>query len=115
MKQSESKTEKTMIISNQVECLKCGDKPFSMSVHHTATCKCGSISVDSTDHHQLKRSGDLDNYKDISIEAPQSLVQALTDQVGLSTSAGRNDYGVALGVFRAIRDAGYKIVKVDGE
>ena len=114
MGQSESKTEKTMIISNQVECLKCGDKPFSMSVHHTATCKCGSISVDGGQDY-LKRSGDLDNYKDISIEAPQSLVKALTDQVGLSTSAGRNDYGVALGTFRAIRDAGYKIVKVDGE
>ena len=49
----------------------------------------------------------------MSIEAPNSLVQALEEQIGVSLDTGRNDYGVALGVFRAIRDEGYKIVECE--
>tara|TARA_R110000822_G_scaffold15369_22_gene53057 strand:- start:1 stop:306 length:306 start_codon:yes stop_codon:yes gene_type:complete len=100
-----------MIVTNQVEYLKCGDKPYSAHGHDMRWCGCGNIAVDGGQDY-LKRAGNLDGYKEMSIEALIPLVQALEAQIGVSLDTGRNDYGVALGVFRAIRDAGYKIVEV---
>ena len=101
-----------MIVTNQVECVKCGDKPYSAHAHDMRWCSCRNVAVDGGQEY-LKRVGDLGNFKEMSIEAPNSLVQALEEQIGVSLDTGRNDYGVALGVFRAIRDEGYKIVECE--
>ncbi len=47
-----------MILSNQVECLKCGDKPFSAHRHDFKYCKCEKVAVDGGMDY-LKRMGNL--------------------------------------------------------
>ena len=66
----------TIIISNQVKCLKCGDRPYSSHVHDMSSCECGSISVDGGASY-LKRSGDLDAYEELAISASTSEVEDL--------------------------------------
>ncbi len=58
-----------MILSNQVRCAKCGDTPFSGSVHDFRSCACGAVSVDGGMHY-LRRVGDFANTIDMSIVLP---------------------------------------------
>lgn len=102
----------TVIIGNQVECLKCGDKPYSGHRHDMSSCKCGAISVDGgTDY--LKRSGDLTGYIDLSIVIDKKLKNKILESLKWSTDNGRNDYGRLCAIFRAIRDTGHKVVSID--
>ena len=58
------------IIQNQVECLKCGDRPFSAHRHDYRECKCGAIAVDGGLEY-LRRVGDLSSFKELSISLPR--------------------------------------------
>ena len=69
-----------MILSNQVRCVKCNDKPYSANRHDFQTCKCGSISVDGGMAY-LRRSGDLNQYEDISIEIPDEAAKAAMEAI----------------------------------
>ena len=94
-----------VIVSNQVECLKCGDRPFSAHRHDFRYCKCGSIAVDGGTKY-LRRVGDLKNARDISIELPQKTVNAGIEAVDWAKETGRNSKGIFYAVVRALRDEG---------
>lgn len=93
------------IVSNQVECLSCGDKPFSMHRHDYVSCECGKIIVDGGQAY-LRRVGDIHNYKELSITLPLEDVEAVTAEVEKSMSSNRNPLGVALAAIRELRDLG---------
>ena len=92
-----------MIIVNQVKCKKCEDTPFSATIHDFKYCKCGSIAVDGGQSY-LKRSGNLHDYEEMSYELPDDVVAACKEAVKLGTETGRNDFGIALAVIRALKD-----------
>ena len=98
-----------MIVSNQVQCLKCKRQIYSMHRHHFVWCDCKSIAVDGGQDY-LRRVGN-GPYKEMSIALPKELVEAVEAQVDDSIETGRNSYGIALGMFRALRDNGYKVVE----
>jgi len=52
---------------NRVKCLHCNDIITSIHRHDFKYCKCGKIAVDGGSWY-LKRSGDLKNYEDMSVE-----------------------------------------------
>lgn len=96
------------IVSNQIECLVCGDKPFSMHRHHYAACECGAVAADGGQDY-LRRTGS--EYKELAIILPQNVVDTCSAYATDSMESGRNGLGVALAVLRAIRDAGFKVTE----
>jgi hypothetical protein len=90
-----------MIISNQVECLKCGDRPFSAHRHAFVTCECGAVSVDGGMEYLRRVYDNREDYKDISIECTQEhyddLVEAMNDP-------SRNELGKICNILRVVRD-----------
>lgn len=74
------KVEKEVILSNQVECLECGDKPFSSTVHDFKYCKCRAIAVDGGREY-LRRAGTgvRQGYKDLSISWPEPRYKAMVE------------------------------------
>ena len=96
-----------MIICNQVECLVCGDRPFSAHRHDFQTCKCGNVSVDGGCDY-LKRAG-KGFYKELSLDYPEEFLDKVIGVCQEMLDTGRNARGVCYGVFRAIRDEGAKI------
>ncbi len=97
-------SDKNYIISNQVECLKCGDAPFSMTRHDFRSCTCGHITVDGGQAY-LKRLGPRDDYKELSINANREELEPVIQEVARSIRANRNALGITLACIRAIRDA----------
>lgn len=105
-------TKKTVIVSNQVECLKCGDKPYSASVHDFKYCGCGNIAVDGGQQY-LRRVGNCapgsHSYRDLSITMTQETVDVCEKAVIWANETGRNELGVVFAVIRALRDQGYDL------
>ena len=91
-----------IIVSNQVECRKCGDRPYSAHRHDFKWCKCGSIAVDGGQAY-LKRVG-ASTYKELSICLEQEDEQALVDMAQGMIDTGRNARGIVYGVLREMRD-----------
>ena len=94
------------IVSNQIECLKCGDKPFSMHRHHYSTCKCGEVSADGGQSY-LRRVGS--NWKELAIVMNETHFIELTEAVQESIDTGRNALGIACAALRSLRDLGYPV------
>jgi len=90
------------IISNQVECIICGDRPFSGHRHDYKSCKCGNVSVDGGQSY-LRRVGNSYEEQSITIDN-LSLLIPLTKEVENAINTGRNPLGIVLAVFRGIRD-----------
>lgn len=101
---------KSRILVNQVECLKCGDKPFSAHRHDYSECSCGTIAVDGGMDY-LKRSGDLDQYKDISVIISEEAFDAIGESLEWAEDTGRNTLGKICAIGRYLRDAGYVVKK----
>lgn len=57
------------IMHNRVRCLSCQSIIESLNRHDFQTCRCGQLSVDGGSWY-CKRSGDLDNYTDLSEQWP---------------------------------------------
>ena len=53
------------IITNKIECLKCGDVIESANVHDFKWCKCHTVAVDGGRDY-LRRVGNFDDYRDLS-------------------------------------------------
>ncbi len=98
--------EKTMIVSNQVECLKCGDKPFSKSRHDFVSCTCGAVSVDGGQAYLKRNFLKQDDYREMSIVLPIEQVLSAVATVKAARESGRNDLGLALAAIRGLRDGG---------
>jgi len=104
------------IISNQAKCRSCGDVIFSASVHDYVSCKCGKITVDGGNAYLRHGWNTPANFIDMSLtmnEEDFKAILAYTKEMYKS----RNELGILYGVFRAIRDQGYKLVKeeIDGD
>lgn len=100
-----------MILSNQVECNKCGDKPYSAHRHDFKHCKCGWIAVDGGMEY-LKRSGNLVAYKEMSIDWDDEVANACLANIQEMMDSGRNNLGILCGIARTLRDSGYCISKM---
>lgn len=101
-----------MILSNQVECIKCGDKPYSANRHDFKYCKCGSIAVDGGMDY-LRRAGSIDLFNEMSINIDDEVAQACLDNIGEMVNSNRNNLGILCGIARTLRDNGYCITKTD--
>ena len=100
--------KEVVILSNQIECLSCGDRPYSRTRHDFKSCKCGEVSVDGGQSY-LRRVGGA--YKDMSIVWDRELVESLSEAVEIAINPGRNPFGVVCCVARTIRDRDYLITK----
>jgi hypothetical protein len=89
-----------MIISNQVECLKCGDKPYSAHRHDFRYCKCGACAVDGGMDY-LRRLGQAADMKDMSLSISDKhlmlVIEAILDET-------RNNLGKVCNLARVLRD-----------
>lgn len=99
-----------MIVVNQVRCKKCEDTPFSAHRHDFKYCECGSIAVDGGQDY-LRRVGDPHAMEDMSYSLPGSVVKACEDAVVWAKETKRNDFGMALAVIKALKDAGHLITE----
>lgn len=97
-----------MILSNQVECAKCGDRPYSANRHDFKYCKCGAVAVDGGMDY-LRRVGDFVNAKEISIEIPDKAAAAACAAIQQALDTKRNTLGILCAVVIALRDNGVDI------
>ena len=88
-----------MILSNQVICMTCEDRPYSAHRHDFQSCRCGSISVDGGMSY-LRRvgSGATDISITISDEHKDLLIAAIQGE------DNQNDLGKLCNVARVLRD-----------
>jgi hypothetical protein len=94
-----------VIVSNQIECLKCGDRPYSAHRHDYKPCKCGAVIVDGgTDY--LRRAGEASAMRDLSIVLYKDSVEKMVTEAIAMRESGRNDLGIVYGVLRVLRDEG---------
>lgn len=91
-----------MILQNQIRCKRCGDEPFSSRRHDYKSCKCGAVAVDGGMDY-LKRTGNPEDYEDLSHEMEDSIVKDCVDAVKWARETGRNELGTVLAVIRALR------------
>ena len=91
-----------MIVVNQIRCNKCGDEPFSKSVHDFVWCECGTVAVDGGQEY-LRRVGNTAQATELSFSLPDEVVNACRDAVTLAKNTNRNDLGIALAVIRALK------------
>lgn len=90
-----------MILSNQVICLKCGDRPYSAHRHDYRPCECGAVGVDGGREY-LRRVGDLGGYHDISIVIDDKYSSLLLEAIEDPT---KNTLGKLCNVARVLRDS----------
>lgn len=91
-----------MIVQNQVRCNKCGDEPYSAHRHDFKPCKCGAVTVDGGLDY-LRRLGNAEDYTELSYEMPDAAIADCKEAVKWGTDTGRNEFGIALAVIRALR------------
>lgn len=99
-----------MILSNQLECKRCGGQPYSANRHDFQYCKCGSIAVDGGMDY-LRRIGDLNNTIEMSIVLDDEVAKACLKNIKEMVDSGRNELGILCGIARTLRDNGCHIVK----
>jgi len=90
----------TVILSNQVMCLECGDEPFSAHRHDFRPCKCGAVSVDGGMEY-LRRVGEPALRVDMSIVISQEHTDGLLDAI---EDTDKNTLGKLCNVARYLRD-----------
>lgn len=91
-----------MILQNQIRCKKCGDEPYSAHRHDFKFCKCGAVGVDGGQAY-LKRTGNPEDYEDLSHVMEDAIVNDCIDAVKWAEETGRNEFGIALAVIRALK------------
>ena len=100
------------IISNQAKCYKCGDTIYSSYRHDYVECSCKAIMVDGGNDYLRRRVSPHFIEQSISMDKDDfDVILAYTKEI----YKNRNELGILYGVFRAIRDQGYKLVKEEGD
>ena len=99
------------ILVNQIECVKCGDKPYSAHRHAFRACRCGAVSVDGGMEY-LRRVGDPNDYVDLSIVISEDVFQSCIKALIWCDELGRNNLDRLCAVFRALRDEGFRLEEV---
>ena len=93
-----------MILSNQVECLRCGDKPFSRHCHDSRPCKCGAVTVDGGMEYLRRLFHHPDDFIEMSIEIEQEVFADLMEAMERKET---NNLGKVCEIARILRDANY--------
>lgn len=88
----------SVILSNQIKCLSCGESIYSVQRHDFQTCSCGKSSVDGGMAY-LRRVGD--SYTEESIVISQETCDDLIRAIG---SKDHNNLGKLCYLAREIRD-----------
>lgn len=101
--------ETKVIVSNQVECLKCGDKPFSGHVHDFKPCKCGAVTVDGGPHYLRRVYQEQTDYRELSISIEKEKLDSIIAEATTAQETGRNIRGIVYAVLRGCRDTGVLI------
>jgi hypothetical protein len=94
-----------MIVQNAVICNKCDDFIFSGHRHSFVECKCGNIAVDGGQDY-LRRVGhgiSDRSYIDMSWSIEDDIYNDCAMVVEEALATGRNKYGIANAVLRALR------------
>lgn len=89
-----------MILSNQIRCVKCGDEPYSASVHDFKYCECGAVAVDGGMSY-LRRIGKPEDMVEMSIQITEEEYDALVKAINDPT---KNDLGKICSLARVLRD-----------
>ena len=89
-----------MILSNQAECLKCGDAPYSTTRHDFQYCKCGAMAVDGGMEY-LRRVGDPSEIDELFIKVSQEKYELLAAAV---EDTKKNTLGKVCNLARVLRD-----------
>jgi hypothetical protein len=92
-----------MIIQNEAQCAKCKAIVFSAHRHDYKSCECGAIAVDGGMAY-LKRVGKPDDIIERSMILDEKIIIECTKAAQWGIDTGRNAYGIALAVIRALRD-----------
>ena len=100
--------QETVILSNQIKCLHCGESIYSAHRHDFVTCTCGSVSVDGGMNY-FRRAGDRTLMLNQSIVMDKSLLDKLIVDLDEATRTGRNSLGLVCTFVRTLRDEGYGI------
>jgi hypothetical protein len=94
-----------MIVVNQIRCKKCGDEPFSRTVHDFRYCKCGAVAVDGGQEY-LRRVGNPSDMEEMSFSLNTEVMKACRDAVKWANENNRNEMGAAIAVLRALKNSG---------
>jgi hypothetical protein len=94
-----------MIVVNQIRCKKCGDTPFSRTVHDFSYCKCGAVAVDGGQEY-LRRVGNPDDMEELSYHLDSKIVLACRNAVKDSKEKHKTDLGIAIAVIRELKNSG---------
>ena len=89
-----------MILSNQILCWKCGDRPYSAHVHDFKHCECGAIAVDGGMSY-LRRLGNPEDIEELSIVISDSDAELLLAAIEDPT---KNSLGKLCNLVRVLRD-----------
>lgn len=92
-----------MVVQNAVICNKCDDFIFSAHRHDFVTCKCGAISVDGGQDY-LRRVGHFKDCSDMSWSIEDDIYRFCAAAAQEAMDTGRNKFGVANAVLRALRE-----------
>jgi hypothetical protein len=92
-----------MIIQNEAQCAKCKVIVFSAHRHDYKTCECGAIAVDGGQDY-IKRVGNRENIIERSLDVDEKIIEECINAAQWGIDTGRNAYGIALAVIRALRD-----------
>lgn len=95
--------EKRRIISNSLKCLECNEAIWSAHRHDFVECSCGKIAVDGGMDY-MRRVGN-GSYEDTSMTMNEDDLNRCIKAVEWAKDTGRNNFGIALAVIRAMRDA----------
>lgn len=91
------------IVQNSIICNSCKEEIYSASVHDFRYCSCEKVAVDGGMEY-LRRIG-ID-YTDTSFYMEEKTIEDIKNAVKWGKDTGRNDLGIALAVFRALRKNG---------
>jgi hypothetical protein len=92
-----------MIIQNEAQCAKCKEIIFSAHRHDYKPCGCGAIAVDGGTAY-LKRVGKPEDIIERSLDVDEKIIEECINAAQWGIDTGRNAYGIALAVIRALRD-----------
>lgn len=98
------------IISNQAKCRWCGDVIYSAHVHDYVTCTCESIIVDGGNEYLRHGWNKSTDFIDMSLTMDEDDFQSILAYTK-EMYQDRNELGILYGVFRALRDNGYRLIK----
>ena len=91
------------IIQNSVHCLLCNEDIYSSHRHDFRTCSGGHVSVDGGLAYMRRSYEKNAAFVDTSMTMEEEAVNDIMEAVKWGKETGRNDFGIALAVIRALR------------